>query len=120
MPKKVEVSLKGIGKQIDLAGGQLSAAARKAKSRREKKKLAAKIRKLKKFERGRGALQTHLHGHCANGIKVRDDSNFIRGKCENEGLACSPRCWRRAREDKREVPAECAAGVVLAGRRTDF
>lgn len=50
MPKKVEVSLKGIGKQIDLAGGQLSAAARKAKSRREKKKLAAKIRKLKKVK----------------------------------------------------------------------
>jgi hypothetical protein len=48
MPKKVEVSLKGIGKQIDLAERQLSAAGRKVKSRVEKKKVVAKVKKLKR------------------------------------------------------------------------
>jgi hypothetical protein len=48
MPKKVKVKLNGIGKEIDLAERQLSAAGRKVKSREEKKKVAAKVKKLKK------------------------------------------------------------------------
>jgi hypothetical protein len=50
MAKKVEVSLEGIGKQIDRAEKKLSAAARKVKNREEKKRLAAGIRALKKAE----------------------------------------------------------------------
>jgi len=50
MAKKVEVSLKGIGEQIERAEGKLSAAARGITSRVEKKRLAVKIRTLKKVK----------------------------------------------------------------------
>lgn len=50
MAKKVEVSLEGIGDQIDRAEKKLSAAARGVKSLVEKKRLAAKIKALKKVK----------------------------------------------------------------------
>ncbi len=50
MAKKVEVSLKGIGKQIERAEDKLSAAARGVKDSVQKKKVAAKIKALKKVK----------------------------------------------------------------------
>jgi hypothetical protein len=50
MAKKVEVSLKGIGKQIEQAEGKLSAASRGLKDAVQKKKVVAKIKALKKVK----------------------------------------------------------------------
>ena len=50
MAKKVEVSLEGIGDQIDRAEKKLSAAVRGVTSQVEKKRLAAKIRALKEVK----------------------------------------------------------------------
>ena len=50
MGRKVEVSLKGIGKQIEQAERKLSAAGRGVKNSVQKKKVAAKVRALKKVK----------------------------------------------------------------------
>ena len=50
MAKKVEISLKGIGRQIEQAERKLSKAARGAKDLVQKKKVSAKIRALKKVK----------------------------------------------------------------------
>jgi hypothetical protein len=50
MAKKVDISLREIGEQIDRAEGKLSAAARGITSRVEKNRLAAKIKALKKVK----------------------------------------------------------------------
>ena len=51
MVKKVEVSLKEIGRQIEQAEGKLFAAARGIKNSVQKRKVAAKVRALKKVKR---------------------------------------------------------------------
>ena len=51
MVKKVEVSLKEIGRQIGQAEGKLSAAARGIRNSVQKRKVAAKVRALKKVKR---------------------------------------------------------------------
>ncbi|HEV3420915.1 MAG TPA: hypothetical protein VG075_11465 [Candidatus Acidoferrum sp.] len=50
MAKRIDISLKEIGEQIDRADDKLTAAARGIASRVEKKRLAAKIRKLKNIK----------------------------------------------------------------------
>lgn len=50
MAKKVEISIGAIGEEIDRAEGKLSAAARGVPSRVERKRLAVKIRTLKKIK----------------------------------------------------------------------
>jgi hypothetical protein len=50
MPKKVKISLTGIVNQIDQATRKLSRARGKAATRREKQKLAAKIKNLKSIK----------------------------------------------------------------------
>ena len=50
MAKKVDVSLKGIGKQIEQAERKLSAAGRSVKNLVQKRKVAAKIKALKKVK----------------------------------------------------------------------
>jgi hypothetical protein len=50
MAKKVEISISGIGEQIDRANGKLLAAAREVPSAVEKKRLAAKIKTLKRVK----------------------------------------------------------------------
>ena len=48
MPKKIKISLRGIVEQIDQAEGRLTEAGSTVTSKPEKKKLAAKVKKLKK------------------------------------------------------------------------
>ena len=50
MAKKVEISISEIGEQIERAERRLSAAARQVPSSVEKKRLAAKIKTLKKVK----------------------------------------------------------------------
>ena len=50
MAKKVEISLKEIGRQIEQAEGKLSRAARGVKDAVQKKKVGAKIKALKKVK----------------------------------------------------------------------
>ena len=50
MAKKVDISLKGIGRQIEQAEGKLSTAARRVKDSEQKKKVVAKIKALKKVK----------------------------------------------------------------------
>ncbi|HET7108575.1 MAG TPA: hypothetical protein VFI38_17305 [Candidatus Acidoferrum sp.] len=51
MAKKIKVSLKEIGKQIDRVEAKLSAGARAVASPAEKKRLAVKIKSLKKVKK---------------------------------------------------------------------
>jgi len=50
MAKRVEISLKEIGRQIEQAEGKLSKAARRVKDSVQKKKVAAKIKALKRVK----------------------------------------------------------------------
>ena len=62
MPKKVEISLSGIVKQIDEATKKLNAAKGKATTASEKKKLAIKIKKL-------NAIKKEVKANCPGGAK---------------------------------------------------
>jgi len=50
MPNKIEISLKGIVAQVGKAESELSAAKGKAKNTLAKKRVAAKIKRLKKVK----------------------------------------------------------------------